>query len=132
MTIKKSNDDVTVIHNWTHRRYSAFVDSVTFTPGGEMTKITVNSPIWPVNWFIGVLAKTNSMKTVTGKWKVPDREFITETEQVVLISQGETTIKITREYGINSDGNVLTIKEKYSSRPTPITLVFDRVQAPKS
>jgi len=78
---------------------------------------------------MGVLAKSGSSKTVAGSWEKADRVLQIQKEQTVETSQGETQIKTTFTYDLDRRGNILTVTEKRSSRPTPIKLVFERVDA---
>ncbi len=127
MEILKSEIYLTIIKNWKHKRYGNWSDTLIFIPGAEQNKIRVHSPIWQENWYMGVLSKTNSDKAVSGKWEKPDKKLQMITEQVVEISQGETTVKTTSDFRVNRKGDVLTVIEKRSSRPSEIKLIFDKV-----
>jgi len=127
MEISKNEAVLTVVKNWTHKRYGDWSDTLTFTPGAEPNNIKVTSPIWQENWYMGVLSKTNSDKTVSGKWENPDKNLQLITEQVVEISQGETRVKTISDLSVNRKGDILTVIEKRSSRPSEIKLVFERV-----
>ena len=126
LEIASENNQVTIIQNWTHKRYGNFIDSVTFKPGIDTSKVIVKSPVWQKNWFMGILAKVNSVKTVCGSWQEVDKKLITETKEIVAVSQGEAEITTVNEFDLNRKGDVLTVQEKRSTRPTVITLVFDR------
>lgn len=125
--IIKNETDLTILKNWNHRRSGNWSDTVIFTPGAEPNKVMVHSPIWQENWYMGVLSKTNCEKTVSGKWENPDKKLQMISEQVVEISQGETTVKTTSDFGVNRKGDILTVVEKRSSRPSEIKLVFEKV-----
>jgi hypothetical protein len=127
MEISKKELDLTLIKNWNHRRSGNWSDTLTFTPGAEPNKIRVNSPIWQENWYMGVLSKTNVDRKASGQWEEPDKKLKMMTEQIVEISQGETTVKTTSLFSVNRKGNILTVIEKRSSRPSEIKLVFEKV-----
>ena len=129
MDIINHEGEITILNKWKQRKTVAFVDSATFTPDGAPAEIEVTSQIWPENWYMGVLSIKDSMKKVSGTWLQQDKELETITEQPVQTSQGETTITTTRTYKLNRKGDELTVIEKRSSRPTPITLVLKRVVA---
>jgi len=132
MEISKNESVVTVIKNWTHNRSGDWSETLTFTPDAEPNEIMVTSPIWPENWYMGVLAKTNSIKTVSGKWEEPDKKLQMITEQVVEISQGETTVTTISDFSLNRKGDVLTVIEKRSSRPSEIKLFFEKLRKEES
>jgi len=125
--IRKDGEAITILQKWLRRKKVAFVDSVTFTPGGQAVQVPVDTYVWPENWFMGVLSKKNSMKKISGTWKKQDQALVVTREQIVEISQGETTITTTREYGLDWRGQTLTIKEKRSSRPTLVKYVLKRI-----
>ena len=118
---------ISVVYNWLERDKVVFVDSIKFVPGGEQAEFPVTSQYWYENWYMGVLAKLGTNKTVSGSWEEKDRALQVQEEQTVETSQGDTQIQTTYSYNLDRRGNVLTAIEKRSSRPTPITLVFDRV-----
>ena len=127
LEIVKLKEHITIVHNWTHSRYGNFIDSVTFTPDVDTARVMVKSPVWQENWFMGVLAKENSIKATWGNWNDEERRLTTWTTEVVQVSQGEATITTKKEYRLNRKGDLLTVQEKRSSRPSVVTLVFDRV-----
>lgn len=126
--IRQDAERIIILQNWLNRDKVAFVDSVSFLPGGDITPIPVTSYIWPENWYMGVLSKLNSIRKVSGKWTELNKSLTTEVEQVVEVSQGDATITTIREFNLSRDGKELTITEKRSSRPAPIQLVFQRVE----
>ena len=126
LEIASENNQLTIIQNWTHKRYGNFIDSVAFKPGIDTSKVIVKSPVWQKNWFMGILAKVNSVKTVCGSWQEIDKKLTTETKEIVAVSQGDAEITTVNEFSLNRKGDILTVTEKRSTRPTPITLVFDR------
>lgn len=126
LDIRDEAGKITILKNWVERKKIAFVDSVSFRPGQEASQIPVTSQIWPENWYMGVLSKTGCHKLVSGIWKKRHQELLTITEQIVNTSQGENVIKTEREYKLNRQGDLLTVQEKRSTRPTTIVLVFRR------
>jgi len=126
LEIHQAADTTIILQKWLEREKIALVDSVSFTPG-KITEIPVNSYIWPENWYMGVLSKKNSLRKVSGTWRAAN-ELTTTVEQVVEVSQGDATLTTVREFSLNGDGDELTLIEKRSTRPTPITLVFARVR----
>jgi hypothetical protein len=127
MDISQNESDLTIIKNWNHRRSGNWSDTLTFTPGAEPNKIRVNSPIWQENWYMGVLSKTNVDRKVSGLWEKHDKKLKMTAEQIVEISQGETTVKTVSDFAVNRKGDVLTVIEKRSSRSSEIKLVFEKV-----
>jgi len=125
--IRKEGEAITLLQKWLQRKKVAFVDSVTFVPGGQAVQVPVETYVWPENWFMGVLAKKSSSKKISGVWKKQDQTLVVTREQAVLISQGQTTITTTREYGLDWRGKTLTIKEKRSTRPTLVKYVLKRI-----
>lgn len=127
LDIRDHGDAITIVHDWRHRGYGSWTDSLTVSPGqGPVTQL-VESAIWPGNWFMGVLARIGSGKTTRATWLETDRRLATETELVVEVSQGEATITVTCEYALGAAGDRLTLTERRSTRPTPVKMVFDRV-----
>ena len=118
---------ISIVTNWLERNRVVMVDSVDFVPGGEQTEILVTSQYWYENWYMGVLAKVGTIKTISGDWEEQGRELTVHKELTVETSQGDTQIKTTYTYSLDRKGDVLTVIEKRSSRPTPIELVFERV-----
>jgi hypothetical protein len=123
---------VSIVYHWLERNKIAMVDSIKFNPGGDRVEIPVTSQYWLENWYMGVLAKKGTIKTVSGEWKKQYRELQVQEQQTVETSQGDAQIQITYSYNLDRRGDVLTVFEKRSSRPTPIKLVFERVAASKS
>ncbi|MBN1541719.1 hypothetical protein JW992_06200 [candidate division KSB1 bacterium] len=125
LEIHPQDDDVVILHNWRDRNRIAFVDSIVVVPGQKTsTAIAVDSPIWPENWYMGVLAKTGVDRLVSGEWIEPGRELSVTIEQLVEISQGEKIVHTHRLYRIDRRGKILKLVEQRSTRPTPIELVF--------
>jgi len=127
MEIQNKDGKIFMINKWKSRRAGDWVDSLSFQTNGDTCKILVTSPIWQENWYMGVLSKPNTYKTVVARWEEPNRKLVTKTEQIVEISQGENKIMTTRTFYLNGKGDELIVVEKRSSRPTEIKLVFDRV-----
>ncbi len=119
---------VTVINTWSHRRYGAFVDSFTVYPGEEPTTQIIQSEHFPENWYIGVLRIPNTNRTVSGEWKENDRHLIMETKELLQTSQGEITVQTRREFTLDWRGDKLTMVKNRSTRPTPVKLVFERIE----
>lgn len=126
LDIRDDGDTVTIVADW-RRGARSWCDTLTVVPGGKPAKSVVGSPLWPQNWFTGVLAKVGSTRTASATWLEPGRRLEIRIEQVVEVSQGEATIVTTCEYALDPGGDRLTMTERRSSRPTPVTLVFDRV-----
>lgn len=128
LVIKESSGTITIDHNWIERKRVALVDRYAFRPGGDPQSIPVTTEIWTENWYMGVLAKKESERKVSGRWIIRSEALMTVSEDIVNVSQGETTITTTREYRVNDEGNTLTLRETRSSRPTSVVLVFERGQ----
>ena len=128
VVIQKENNSVAIVWNWIRRKKVAFKDSLAFVPDGAPSKISVTSPIWPENWYMGVLSKTNATKEISGKWKHPNKELLVTKKQTVEISQGETEITTNYSYSLGAKGQMLTVTEKRSSRPTSVRYVFKRIE----
>jgi hypothetical protein len=126
LVIRESDGTVTIDHNWIERKRIVLVDRYTFRPGGDTESSPVTTEIWTDNWFMGVLAKKQTERTVSGRWIVRGEALMTVSDQIVSISQGEATITTTREYRLDGAGKSLTLRETRSSRPTAILLVFER------
>lgn len=124
--IATSGQGVRVIHNWLDRGKAAYADTFAFRPGGSPVSSPVRSEIWPENWYMGVLSIVGDPRVVSGSWIQPERTLRVITRESVRTSQGKTSISTTREYALGSDGKTMTLTEKRSSRPTPVTLVFER------
>jgi len=128
----EGEEGISIVTTWLERNKVVMVDSVKFIPGGEQFEIPVTSQYWVENWYMGVLAKLGTIKTVSGSWEEHDRVLRAQKEQIVETSQGDTQIQTTCSYNLDRRGDVLTVIEKRSSRPTPITLIFDRIEGNKS
>ncbi len=126
VVVQKESGKVAVVWHWKKRNRVAFVDSVALVPDGSPVSVPVTSPIWPENWYMGVLSKVKSSRTFSARWEKPEKRLILQKEQTVTISQGETKITTRYTYAISKDGKTLTVTEKRSSRPTPITYIFAR------
>jgi|GEM_PF-1902893 len=120
---------ISIVTNWLERNKTIMVDSVNFIPGGEPVAIPITSQYWYENWYMGVLAKVGTMKIISGNWEKQDRSLKFQKELAVETSQGDTQIQTTYSYNLNRKRDILTVVEKRASRPTPIELVFDRVEA---
>lgn len=125
--IRENNGNIEILRNWYRGKNVAYVDSITFAPGGGTNKIPVDSPIWLPNWYMGVLSKVGSEKVVRGEWKKVGKSLAVQVQGVVEASQGDATIKTGYEYKLSRDGATLTVTEKRSTRPSPIVLVFNRI-----
>ena len=123
---------ISIITNWLERNKVAIVDSVNFLPGGEQVEIAVTSQYWVENWYMGVLAKLGTIKTISGDWKEQDRILKVQKEMIVETSQGDKQIQTSYTYNLDKRGDVLTVIEKRTSRPTPIKLVFERIEENES
>lgn len=129
LSISRAGNQVTILHHWLEGNQVAHTDSFAIHPEGKPTDIPVQSERWTDNWYMGVLAKKGTHKTVSGKWLEPDKAFRMVSTQTVLISQGETSLTTTWDYRLDQSGAVLTVTEKRSSRPTPVVLVFRRADS---
>ena len=109
----------------------SWIDSVAFKPGGDPVEFMVDSQIWQENWYMGVLSKKDVARTVSGSWVKEGRELKTVIEQIVEVSQGDATVKTDRHYKLNWCGDELTVTEQRSTRPTPVVLVYDKVETTK-
>ena len=125
---KEGESEISMVFNWLERNKKlAMVDAVNFAPGGEPISVPVEKQFWLENWYMGVLVKVGTNKIVSGEWQEQDRALKVQKEQTVETSQGDTQVKTTFTFSLDRTGDVLTVKEERSTRPTPITLVFDRV-----
>lgn len=130
LVIAKEGDRVRLIHNWLERNQVAFADTFIFLSGGKPSAAQVTSPIWPENWYMGVLAKTGTTKAVSGTWLEEGRALWMSVDQTVEVSQGEAVIHTTREYRLDRESGLLTLTERRMTRPTPVLLVFERLDTP--
>ena len=128
LTIHDTRSSVTIALHWIEGKRIASVDSFQVTPGGPPTRIVVTSPLWPENWYMGVLAKEGSTRTVTGRWIEGRSALRVVSDQVVRVSQGETTIRTTQDFRLSQGDSTLTVTEHRSTRPTPVVLVFERAK----
>ena len=128
LEIRERGGTMTIVHDWRRGRGS-WTDTLTVVPGGDSSSTIVTSPIWPQNWFVGVLAKVGGTRTATAQWSEPGTRLVTEIEQVVEVSQGEATIVTTCEFALGPDGDTLIVTGSRSTRPAPVVMVFDRVSA---
>jgi hypothetical protein len=124
--IATRGDYVTITHRWLERNQVVHTDSFAFRPGASASTIPVHSEIWTDNWFMGVLARKGTSRSVSGIWLEPGKAMKTVSEQVVEISQGEKSLTTTREYRLDETRAFLTLTELRASRPTPVILVFQR------
>jgi hypothetical protein len=130
ITITKEENRVRLIHDWLERNQVALADTFIFFSGGDPSTIEVASPIWPENWYMGVLAKTGTTKTVSGTWLEEGRALWMSIDQTVETSQGDAVIHTTREYRLDRESGLLTLTERRMTRPTPVLLVFERIVNP--
>jgi hypothetical protein len=119
-------DYMTITHRWLERNQVVHTDSFAFRPGAGATTVPVHSEFWTDNWFMGVLARKDTSRSVSGSWLEPGKAIQTVSEQVVEISQGEKSLTTTREYRLDETRAFLTVTEQRASRPTPVILVFQR------
>lgn len=126
LEIRNHQGAVTILQNWVRRKKIGHVDSVTFTPGKGESYIVQQTPTWSGNWYMGVLSQKGSRKKMYGEWKEQHRVLQVETEEVLQTSQGEAIVKTVREYSLENNGETLVVREKRSTRPTPIVLVFEK------
>ncbi len=126
LIIENNNGEVTLLHNWSRRKQTAFVDSMTFSPGKDPAYMVQKTATWAGNWYMGILSQVGSKKKISGEWKDEHRVLQVETEEVLQTSQGETVLKTVREYRLETDGDRITVNEKRATRPTPITMIFER------
>jgi hypothetical protein len=128
LTLVESGAHIIVRMEWMEGKRRASLDSCAILPGGQPTTEAVTSPLWHENWYMGVLALTGSRRSVRGEWTGERTGLRIISDQTVLVSQGETTVRSTREYRVSPDGATLTVTERRSSRPTPVVMVFERVK----
>jgi hypothetical protein len=119
--------DAILLHTvWMEGKTATMSDSVLLRPGGPPSDIPTTSAVWPDNWLMGVLAKTGTPQKFTATWVAPGRELSIVSVRTVLVSQGEALITTRRTLRLDESGDVLTVTEQRSSRPTPVTMVFQR------
>jgi hypothetical protein len=121
---------VTLRTLWMEGKNVRWADSVTVRPGAAPTTVTATSAIWPDNWFMGVLTKKGSRQSCAAAWRTPESGLDLTTTRVVEVSQGDAVMTTVREMRLDSAGSTLTITERRSTRPTPVTLVFQRAPLP--
>lgn len=129
VVIGQTGNTVTILHRWMEGNQAVHADSFAFRPGEGTMAIPVQSERWTGNWYMGVLAKAGTARSVRGKWLEQDTALQMESAQTVLISQGETTLTTKWEYRLDPTGGVLTVTEQRSSRPTPVVTVYKRADA---
>ena len=128
LSIDSTETHVRVIMSWMERSQAAFVDTFLVAPGGEPLKVLVRSRLWPANWYMGVLAMENSERTVSGSWSEKPLALQFTSKQAVSISQGETLLSTQWDYRVDPVTGLLTVREQRSSRPTPVVMVFERLE----
>lgn len=128
LSIDSTATHVRVIMSWMERQRAAFVDTFLVAPGGDPVKRAVHSRLWPANWYMGVLAMENSERTISGTWSQKPLVLELTTKQPVSISQGETLLTTRWEYRVDPTTGLLTVREQRSSRPTPVVMVFERLE----
>jgi hypothetical protein len=124
LDISNEQGEIKLLHNFIYRREVAYTDSMIFVPGAQEVVSLQTTPNWSGNWYMGVLTKVGSEKKVSGEWKQQDKVLQVEREEIVETSQGEIQLNTSREYRI--DGDRLIVEERRSTRPTPVTLVFEK------
>jgi hypothetical protein len=124
LEITDNRGEITILHYFYYRKKATYVDSTICTPGRGPANSIQTTPNWAGNWYMGVLTKVGSEKKVDGKWQEAYKNLQVVKEEVVQTSQGEMQLKTTREYRVDRDR--LIVLEKRSTRPTPVTLVFEK------
>ena len=128
LSIDSTDAPVRILLSWMERSRAAFVDTFFVDPGGETREVTIYSRLWPANWYMGVLAIEHSTRTMHGSWTDRPRGLDFTSEQPVSISQGETPLTTHWELRVDPETGFLTLREQRSSRPTPIVMVFERLE----
>lgn len=126
LTIMAHGDTLCMKTVWKSRRAGDFMEKFMFVPDGDTSHSTVASQHWVENWYMGVLSKEGSQRSVWGTWNEKGKKLQVETWNMVRVSQGETSIHTVRDLAVNRKGDRLVVTEKRSSRPADIKLVFDR------
>jgi len=124
LEITNKQEEITVVQKFFYRKKVAYVDSMIIIPGGEPRTSIQRAQNWTGNWYMGILAQVGSEKKVTGKWKEEHKVLQVERKEILQTSQGQIDLNTTREFRV--DGDKLIVLEKRSTRPTPITLVFEK------
>jgi hypothetical protein len=123
-----TRDTLLLRTTWMEGKAPTMVDSVLLRPGGSPSIIPTTSAVWPDNWLMGVLAKVGTPQEVSAAWE-PEGGLRITSVRTVSVSQGEATITTIRLLRLDATGDLLTITEQRSSRPTPVTMVFTRSAA---
>jgi hypothetical protein len=126
LEISGTTDAILLHTTWMEGKVATIADSVLLHPGGPPSAVPTTSAVWPDNWLMGVLAKIGTPQQFTALWEAPGRELSVISTRTVLVSQGEALITTRRMFRLDESGNVLTVTEQRSSRPTPVTMVFQR------
>ena len=124
LEITNKQEEIALLQKFFYRKKVAYVDSMIIIPGGEPRTSIQRTQNWAGNWYMGILAQVGSEKKVHGKWKEEHKVLLVERKEVLQTSQGEIDLNTTREFRV--DGDKLIVLEKRSTRPTPITLVFEK------
>ncbi len=131
LVIAECDSTLEIVYKWTSRRAGTWIDSISVVPDGTPSEQIVETPHWPANWYMGVLAKTGVPRIISASWKTYPRSLQTRTVQTVEVSQGETEITTVCEYVVDRTGRELTVIERRSSRPTPVKMMFERFESKK-
>lgn len=124
LEIIKNQGELAVLQKFYYRKKVAYVDSMIIIPGGEPRTSIQKTQNWAGNWYMGVLSQVGYEKKFHGIWKEEHKVLLIERAEVVQTSQGEIDLNTTREFRV--DGDKLIVLETRSTRPTPITLVFEK------
>jgi len=124
LEITNRQEEIAVLQKFFYRKKVVYVDSMIIIPGGEPRTSIQRTQNWAGNWYMGILAQVGSEKKVHGKWKEKHKVLQIDREEVLQTSQGEIDLNTNREFRV--DGDKLIVLEKRSTRPTPITLVFEK------
>jgi len=125
LSIDSTDAPVRVLLTWMERSQPAFVDTFLVDPGGQPLQVPIRSRLWPANWYMGVLAVENSVRTVRGTWTEHPRGLDLTSEQPVSVSQGEVLLTTRWELRVDPATGLLTLRESRSSRPTSVVMVFE-------
>jgi len=128
LSIDSTGAPVRAILHWMERSRVASADTFLLDPGGDTLEVPVRSRLWSANWYMGVLAVENSVRKVSGSWSQKPVGLNLTSEQPVSISQGETLLRTRWEYRLDPSTGLLTVREQRSSRPTPVVMVFERLE----
>lgn len=125
---KEGEFKVSLVFHWLEsNKKIAMTDTINFVPGAGPVSIPVKKQFWLENWYMGVLQKVGTDKIVSGEWLKQDRVLKIKEEKTVETSQGDSQITSLFTYELDRKGDVLTVTEERSSRPTQVILVFDRI-----